>query len=381
MINVFKPRRDANEEIMQKLIKSYLKDTTWHHSDSRNIDDTKSVLKNYFKANGIVLQINYKSENDYPEPADTSDRELTRAQIVKMTQYEEAPVSFVNALVFQFQRGMDSYTLCQDGNFKTFGIIVKYLRERGGYKDPENFHSWTYPDKPIPVKLKRLKNNVTEETPIHRDAFYAIKMELIYREKLILKVRKRLQRKGITKGFAFDYTPEMKKDEPIFLNHHDCSPLNETQYQEKFIEVADNCGIQTIIKLPSGRNRREITCHEQRDSVHTILGRCGVSEELREMILNHTTKSYSKRKGSDPDLLNEYDSVGKALNIISHPEFDDIAFLREREEKAKTLKIDMKQISTNPDIIKAVVKDSKAIKELAQNPLVLKAVIKSMRLK
>ena len=247
----------------------------------------QSAIKSYFNTNDIVLALP-KPRKQRSEQAPDDDP-MTLEDFYRMLQNGKPSITMRTIALIKFQSGMDSSTLTDRFNYEGYSQIVKYFRT-------DDHMSWNLEMCPVPIKLVRVKTDVSYTTFLEHDAIAQLQEYLTWKEM-------KYSKQNISK--------------PLFMTKQN-TPIHPMWLSKNFSEVAVRAGVQEKVSHKLYR----ILAHDVRHLLKSTLIISGCAQYAADHVLGHAPRdTYEKQATLYPEELRaEYAKASSRLNIFSQIE-------------------------------------------------------------
>ena len=309
----------------------------------------QSAIKSYFNTNDIVLALPKPSKQRSEQAPD--DDPMTLEDFYRMLQNGKPSITMRTIALIKFQSGMDSSTLTDRFNYEGYSQIVKYFRT-------DDHMSWNLEMCPVPIKLVRVKTDVSYTTFLEHDAIAQLQEYLTWKD-----------------------TKYGKQDplKPLFMTKQN-TPIHSTWLSKSFSAIAIRAGIQKKVS----HRIYKIRAHSVRHLLKSTLITYGCAPYAADHVLGHAPRdTYEKQAILYPEKLREeyakasshlniFSKVESTLNTAKDPESQD-ARIRELETQAAGTS------TTNAEIALLERRHQKSMQEMYDVIESLREEIRSLR--
>ena len=300
---------DHGTKTAQRVVREYLASAQMSKMSASTQTYIQSAIKSYFGVHDVLLVLP-KTRKKRLDPVSDEDSHMTLEDFYRMLQDGKPGIMMKTIMLIKLQSGMDSSTLADRFNYEGYSQIVKYFKT-------DDHKSWSLEMCPVPIKLVRVKTDVSYTTFLEHDAITQLQRYLTWKE---AKYGKQDQSK------------------PLFMTKQN-TPISSIWLSSNFSQVAVRAGMQEKIS----HKVYKIQAHKVRHLLKSTLTTYGCAPYAADHVLGHAPRdAYEKQAILYPkNLRAEYAKASSHLNIFSKVESnlntaDDPASLHARIKELET---------------------------------------------
>ena len=245
----------------QHAIREYLSGLKENGASASVLAVARSAIKSYFVTHDVALNLpNPKKKRSESMPDE--DVYMTLKDVYKMLQNGNPNIMMRAIILIMLQSGMDVSTLTDRFNHEGYPQLVRYFKTT-------DHSSWDPARCPVPIKLIRVKTDVSYTTFLDHDAITQLQEYLTWKE---------------AKHGRQDGT------KPLFLTKQG-RPIHSAWLSKGFSAVAVRAGIQKKVSHKMFKMR----AHQFRHLLKSTLNASGAASYVADHVLGHAPRdSYEK---------------------------------------------------------------------------------------